>query len=148
MCLNSKNVATGSDMRRRQVPDHIQHGRFPANMWAVMLGLICGIWGCGTGRTAMQIDSDSRSPFLSWQVPIAGQSGKARIETTAGVRGEAPVEQLKFEPQQPRKSASSWTGWFQKLRPPMTIPLPRTDIDDDGEIIDGPQSSTSTIGDF
>jgi len=96
----------------------------------------------------MQIDSDSRSPFLSWQVPIGGQADDARIETTAGLGGDSPVTQLKFEPQRPRKSANSWAGWLQKLRPSMTIPLPRTDIDDDGEIIDAPQSSTSTIGDF
>ena len=97
-----------------------------------VLFLLGSLPGCGMGRTGMQIDSDSRSPFLSWQVPISTTAGEANIQTAAGVQSRPAIEQLKLEQATAPKSTNALTGWFQKLRPPMAIPLPRTDIDDDG----------------
>ena len=135
-------------MRLRLFNDPCRHSGFSRVASALLFLTAIGVSGCGMGRTAMQIDSDSRSPFLTWQVPISANKGDARIKTASAIPAAATIEPLKLEQQPPRATANAWAGWFQKLRPPITIPLPRTDIDDDGEIIDGPRPAAPTIDDF
>jgi hypothetical protein len=93
--------------------------------------------GCQSMRSSMQMDSDSRTPFFSFQLPVRNS---ARDASKVEVAVEEPRAERHAIRQAGLESAEatekSWGGWLGKLRKPMSIPLPRTDISDEGEVVE------------
>lgn len=97
--------------------------------------------GCQGTRSAMQMDSDSKTPFFSFQVPVKHEGVETAIEPAAGSRAisrannDAVVQSLALQQETPSEP-SRWSRWIGRLKAPKSIPLPRTDINEDGEVVE------------
>lgn len=106
--------------------------------------------GCQSSRSSMQMDSNSNTPFFSLQMPIKNAKSQA---ADVEVAVEQPVEQATplirpLSMQNKPQSESRWGSWLDKLRHPISIPVPRTDISDEGEVVEPEVPEVDGLHDF
>lgn len=96
--------------------------------------------GCQSTRSSMHMNSDGGMPFFNFAIPVKNSAPQATfVEASAESSDQSSsIQQIGLERSEPQKK---WGGWLNKLKQPAaSIPLPRTDLTDDGTVLesDGP----------
>lgn len=111
---------------------------------------LLAIVGCQSTRSSMQMDSDGRTPFFNFQIPVGNTDSEATVveaSATDSSAVSANIHQLGL--QHPDPQPKKWGGWLDKLRQPTkSIPLPRTDLDDDGTVLESDESLVDGLNRF
>ncbi|MDA1016441.1 MAG: hypothetical protein O3A00_18530 [Planctomycetota bacterium] len=115
--------------------------------WVIAAGVVVNGIGCYGTRSSLQMDSDSRAPQLGIAVPISsngtGKSAKIISASESKPKGklvEVTVEESTEEP-------SRWKQWLG-LSPTKPIPLPRTDLKEDGSNVEHRAPNHKGLEDF
>lgn len=111
----------------------------------MMAGVVINVVGCYGTRSSLQMDSDSRAPQFGVAVPISTNGKSAKILPTSSTKPRGKLVEVTVE--EPDEEPARWKKWLG-LATPKPLPLPRTDLKQDGSTVEHRAPSHNGLEDF